>query len=148
MYVPHLYPFICQWIFMLFPCTECWKQSWGTCISSNYSFLQIYALEWDCWIIQLYFQFFEEPPYCFPYWLRQFAFPLTVEESSLFSTPSPGCYLQTFFKKCIPLAGLGLGCSMWDLHCELCSSAACGILVPQPGTEPMFLAFQDRSLTT
>ena len=31
--------------------------------------------EGDCWIIwQLYFQFFEESPYCFPWWLHQFTF--------------------------------------------------------------------------
>ena len=42
----------------------------GVHISSNYGFLQIYAPEWDRWIIQqLYFQFFKEPPYCSPQWL-------------------------------------------------------------------------------
>ena len=33
--------------------------------------------------------FFKEPPYCSPYWLYQFTFPLTVSKGSLFSTPSP-----------------------------------------------------------
>ena len=34
----------------------------GACIFMDYSFVWIYAQEWDCWIIwQLYFQFFEEP---------------------------------------------------------------------------------------
>ena len=33
----------------------------------NYSFVQIYAQEWAHWIVwQLYFQVFEELPYCFP----------------------------------------------------------------------------------
>ena len=35
------------------------------------------------------FSFFKEPPYCSPNWLYQFTFPPTVQEGSLFSTPSP-----------------------------------------------------------
>ena len=35
------------------------------------------------------FQLFEEPPYCFPQRLHEFTFPLTAQEDSLFSTPSP-----------------------------------------------------------
>ena len=34
-------------------------------------------------------QFFEEPPYCFPQWLHQFRFPLTVYLGSLLSVFSP-----------------------------------------------------------
>ncbi|CAN0529243.1 unnamed protein product [Rangifer tarandus platyrhynchus] len=33
--------------------------------------------------------FFEESPYCLPWWLYQFTFPPTVQEYSLFSTLSP-----------------------------------------------------------
>ena len=35
-YVPHLYPFICQWTFRLLPrlgyCTQCGYEHWGACI--------------------------------------------------------------------------------------------------------------------
>ena len=45
--VPHLYPFICQWTFMLFPCLGYCKQRcdepWGACMFSNYSFVWVYA---------------------------------------------------------------------------------------------------------
>ena len=33
--------------------------------------------------------FLKESPYCFPYWLYQFTFTPTVQEHSLYSTPSP-----------------------------------------------------------
>ena len=33
--------------------------------------------------------FFKESPYCLLQWLYQFTFSLTVQEGSLFSTPSP-----------------------------------------------------------
>ena len=53
----YLYPFICQWTFRLFPslryCKYCYNEPWGACIFSNYGFLQMYAREWDCWIIWL-----------------------------------------------------------------------------------------------
>ena len=35
-----------------------------------------------------YIQLFKEPPCCSPQWLHQFIFPPTVQEGSLFSTPS------------------------------------------------------------
>ena len=62
-YIPHfLYPFICQWTFRLFPCLgfckECCCEHRGAFIFLNYSFVLVYAQEWDCWIIwQLYFSF-------------------------------------------------------------------------------------------
>ena len=90
LYIPHLlYPFICRWTFRLFPCLgyceQCCYEHRGACIFLNYSFVWIYAQEWDCWIIwQLYFQCFEEPPYCFPQWLHQLTFSPTVQEGSLF----------------------------------------------------------------
>ena len=59
------------------------------CIFLNYSFVLIYNQEWDCWIAwQLYFQFFEEPPYWFVQRLYQLTFLPTVQESSLLS-PHP-----------------------------------------------------------
>ena len=46
--------------------------------------------KWNHWVIrQVHFQFFEEPPHCFPQWLHQSAFPPTVHRGSLFSTSSP-----------------------------------------------------------
>ena len=77
-YVPHfLYPYICQWTFMLFPCLgyceQCCYEQRGACIFLSYTFVWMYAQEQDCQIIwQLYFQFSEEPPYYFPQWLHQF----------------------------------------------------------------------------
>ena len=68
------------------------SEHWGARILSNqcFPFLWLYIQEWNCWIIwQFYFQFFEEPPYCFPQWLHKFTFPPTVQEGSLFSTSSP-----------------------------------------------------------
>ena len=35
-----------------------------------------------------HFQFFKEPPYSSPWWLYQFTSLPTVQEDSLFSTPS------------------------------------------------------------
>ena len=48
-----------------------------TCIFSNYGFLQIYAQDWNCWIIW-YFYFFKELPYCSPSWMYQSTFPPAV----------------------------------------------------------------------
>ena len=49
----HLYPFICQWTFRLFPCfgycEYCCYEHRGACIFSNYGFLQVYAQEWLIW---------------------------------------------------------------------------------------------------
>ena len=38
---------------------------------------------------QLYFQLFEEPPYCFPQWSHQFTFPPTEYKRPTFSISSP-----------------------------------------------------------
>ena len=45
------------------------------------------------------FSFLRNPPYCScsPQWLQQFTFPLTVQEGSLFSTPSPVFIVCRFF---------------------------------------------------
>ena len=43
------------------------------------------------------FLFFKESPYCSPLWLCQFTFPPTVQEGSLFSTPSPAFVVCRFF---------------------------------------------------
>ena len=98
-----LYSFICRWTFRLLPCfgycKQCCNELWGSCIFPNYGFLPIYAKEWDCWIIcQLYFQIFRELPYCSLQWVHQFTFPPTVQEGSLFSTPSPAFIVCGLFK--------------------------------------------------
>ena len=41
--------------------------------------------------------FFKEFPYCSPWWLCQFAFPPTVQEGPLFSTPSAAFIACRFF---------------------------------------------------
>ena len=40
-------------------------------------------------MVDLFFSSFEEPPYCFPWWLHQFTLPQTVYKCSLFSTSFP-----------------------------------------------------------
>ena len=48
-------------------------------------------------MVSLFLVFFKEPPYCYPQWLYQFIFPPTVQEGSLFSTPSPSFIVCRFF---------------------------------------------------
>ena len=68
------------------------------CIFSNCSFVQIYAQGQSCQITwKLFFQFFEEP-LCSSKWLSQFIFPPTVQEDSLFFTPSPAFVICRAFK--------------------------------------------------
>ena len=40
---------------------------------------------------------YKESPYCSPEWLYQFTLPPTVQEGSLFSTPSPAFIACRFF---------------------------------------------------
>ena len=63
MYHYSSYPFICKWTSRLLPCPSSCQQGcdehWDTWISFNSSFLNVYAQQWDCWVIwQFYFQFF------------------------------------------------------------------------------------------
>ena len=59
-------------------CEQCCYEHRGACILSNYSFVQTYVQEWDCWIAQqFYFQLSEEPPYC-SQWLQQLTCPPPV----------------------------------------------------------------------
>ena len=77
-YVSQLpYPFACLWTSRLLPCTTYCKQRcneyWGTCVSFNSSYLDVYAQPWDCWVIwQLYFQLFKEYPHCSPWFKPAF----------------------------------------------------------------------------
>ena len=39
----------------------------NTAVSFNSGVLDVYAQQWDCWVIrQFYFQFFKESPHCSP----------------------------------------------------------------------------------
>ena len=64
----------------------------------NFDFLRVYAQECNCWVIWwFYSQFFKASPYHLPQWLYQFTFPPTVQERSLFSTPSPAFIVCRLF---------------------------------------------------
>ena len=47
MYIPHLYPFLCQWTSRLLPCPSyckyCGSEHWGTCVFFYYGFLRVYG---------------------------------------------------------------------------------------------------------
>ena len=44
---------------------QCCDEHWGTCVSFYSGFLDVYAQQWDCWVIsQFYLQFFKESPHC------------------------------------------------------------------------------------
>ena len=79
----------------VFALSQCSCEHRGACIFLNCSFVQIYAKEWDCWIIWYFSTQFSEK-YCFPQWLYQFTFLPTVKESSLFSIPSPAFVICRF----------------------------------------------------
>ena len=53
-----LYSFICWWTFRWFPCLrdceQCCYEPRGVCIFLKYSFIQIYAQEWDCRVVGSY----------------------------------------------------------------------------------------------
>ena len=96
-----LYPFVCHWILKLLPylgfCKQCCSEPWHPCIFLNNGFLWIYVFEWDCWLIwQFCIQIFKEPEYS-PSWLYPFTFPPVVQESSLYSSPSPVFIVCRFF---------------------------------------------------
>ena len=48
-------------------------------------------------MVVLFLVFFKESPYHLPWWLYQFTFPPTVQECSLFSTPSPAFIVCRLF---------------------------------------------------
>ena len=70
-------------------------------------------------IWQFYIQFFKESPYSSPQWRYQFTFLPTVQEGSLFSTPSPAFIVCRFkfylfiYLIYLFMAELGLRCCVW-----------------------------------
>ena len=93
-HVPHvIYPLICLWTFRLFPylgyCKQCCNEHWAASIFSKIVSSGQFPQERSCQIIwQLYFQFFKEPPFSFPWCLHHFTFPPILQEGSLPSTSS------------------------------------------------------------
>ena len=58
----------------------------------------------------------KEPPYCLPLWLCQFTFPQTVQEHSLFSTPSPAFIVCRLFVDGHSDQCEGISHCRFDLH--------------------------------
>ena len=70
-YVPQLYPFICQLTSRLLPCPNyckpCCNELWVTRVSFNSGFLSVCAQQWDCCVVwQFCSQFLKESPHCSP----------------------------------------------------------------------------------
>ena len=92
-----IYQFICWWTFRLFPYFDYHKQCCNehgvvdVSLISCFHFHWVYTQKWACWIIygNCIFSFWGIPALCFPQWLHQLTFPLTVHEGTLFPTSSP-----------------------------------------------------------
>ena len=59
-YVPQLsYPFVCWCTSRLLPCPsyykQCCNEHWGTRVSFQSGILGVYAQQWDCWVIWLFY---------------------------------------------------------------------------------------------
>ena len=57
----HSFLIICHWTSRLLPCLcyykQCCDEHWGTCVSFNSGSLDVYAQQWDCWVVwQFYSQ--------------------------------------------------------------------------------------------
>ena len=97
-------------------------------------YLQINTWEWDCWTLWwLYFQFFEELPYCFPQWLQQFTFGLTAVQVSF--SPHPCQHVlfvlcdDNYSDRCEAVAHCGLICISFMIssveHLFMCLLVIC-----------------------
>ena len=100
-YAPCLvYPFICLWPFVLHPYLSCCEQHYYkyrcTHITSrHFQFSWVYTQKWNCWTMLLfYFQFFQEPPYCFLEWLYHFT-------STLFMIKCMNQFLHILARICV-----------------------------------------------
>ena len=64
----------------------------------NFGSLRVYTQEWGWWVIYWFYSWLcKYSPYCSLQWLYQFTFPLTVQEGSLFFTPSPAFIVCRLF---------------------------------------------------
>jgi len=92
-----LYPFISQWASRLLPCLGYRKQCCSEHEAADLFFELAFSFSSDKYpevglpaqMGLFHFYFFEELPYCFPWWMYQFTSPPTVHKGSLFSTPLP-----------------------------------------------------------
>ena len=65
----------------------------------SYGFLSICVQQWYCGVIQQFYSWYlMASPHCSPQWLYPFASPPTVQEGSLFSTPSPAFIICGLFE--------------------------------------------------
>ena len=101
-YTSHLYPFMCQWTFRWFPYfgyyKQCYYEHRSVCIFSNYIFVWIYALEWDCQIIwHFYFYFLRKFHTVFHNGCTNLHSHNSVRAFP-FSTPSPAFIIKSLLK--------------------------------------------------
>ena len=67
-YVPQLsYPFVCWWTSRLLPCPgyckQSWDEHWGTRVSFSSGFLGVYAQQWECCIIFVFWMLSFKPDF-------------------------------------------------------------------------------------
>ena len=102
-YVPQLlYPFICQWISRLLPCsshcTQCCNERWGACVFFNYGFSQsICSSEGLLGHMIVFFLSFLRNLHTVSIVVYQFTLQPTVQEAALCSTPAPAFVVCRLF---------------------------------------------------
>ena len=85
-YVPQLsYPFVCWWTIRLLQCLsyykQCCNEHWGTRVSFSSGFLGVYAQQWECCIIFVFWMLSFKPDFS----LSSFTFTKRLFCSSLLS---------------------------------------------------------------
>ena len=113
------------WILRLCPylgyCKQCSCEHGDACVFPNQCFCFLPMNEYaEVELLESYgncifFFFFEESPYWFPWWLHQFTVPPTVHKGSLFSTSSPALVSSCLFEdsradRCKVISYRGLVC--------------------------------------